>query len=142
MEGEERFVRGHHRLPRGEGAEDEAFRGVVAADQLDHDVDRRVVDQPLGVAVEMNAVEGHAAIALRVQVRHPDETQRAPEPVLDLPGVRRQHFRDTRADRAETDQTDPNLFLHAHPSASRKKRRIPRTAWRMRWRFSTSAKRT
>src|SRR4029453_3964578 len=109
--------------------------------QLDDEVHGGIVDQPVRVGVEAHAGEVHAAVAREVEIGDAHQLERHAEPRADHVRVALQHLHDADADRAEADQADADGRL-LHTPASRRNRRMPRTAWRMRWRFSISAKRT
>ena len=143
---EQRLVRGDDVLAGLDRAQDQPSRGVVAADQLHHHRDLGIGDQRLGIAVEAHAAEIDLVRARRVEIRDAHEPQRKAEALLDHRRVLAQHLDYARADRAEPDQSDADAPLRhvrpAHAPASRRNRRMPRTACRMRCLFSTSAKRT
>ena len=126
-------------LARLEGLEDELLGHVVAADQLDHDVHVRVGDQTARVRVELDLREIDPSIGVEVEIRDPHEPEREAQPLFDFRRVVPEHLDHARADRAEADQSDADAILvPAHlvllvaladyGCASRKKRRMPRTA--------------
>jgi hypothetical protein len=159
---EQRLVRRHHVLAGRDGLERQAARDVVAPDELDDDVDLRGGDQPLRIGVEVNTRKVHATVAFGLDVGNAHQTQRKAQASSDDVGAAREHLGRARADGPEADEPHANrsvsLLSHdfplkAHcsaatsrlPGAARcccRKRRIPRTACRIRCLFSTSAKRT
>ena len=116
---EQRFVGGHHVLAGGHRAQDEGARRLEPPDQLDHDLDRGVVEHADGVrdhgqAREVEAVSGPREVGVG------DGRQGEPGPralFQDLP-VGLQDLDHAAADRAEPEQPDLDV-AHGCPSRRR-----------------------
>ncbi len=139
---QQRLVGRDHVLAALDGRQGDPAGHVVAADQLHDDLHLGVVQQPFAVRVEAHAREIHAPVRLQVQVGDAHQSQREAQALRDHLGVLLQHLHHPGADGAQADQTDADGVLAHHTFASRRKRRMPRTAWRIRCGFSTRAKRT
>jgi hypothetical protein len=112
--GEQRLVGADDVLPGGQRLEHEAAGDARAAHQLDHDVDRRVVEDTARVADQNPARQLHAAIATRVDVGDAHQIERHAEPIADRGALALQQLHDSGADRAEADQSDADgLLSHA-----------------------------
>jgi hypothetical protein len=84
-----------------------------AADQLDDDVHRGVLDDRLGVAGQQRAIHGHAAVAVDVEVG--DAAQHQPHAGArgQQVAVLLQAFHHPGADGAEAQQSQANFFHRA-----------------------------
>ncbi len=116
--GEQRLVGGDHVLAGGERLQDEGPRRLEPADQLDHDMDRRIVENPRGVRRhrQPGQVEAFAA-AGDVDVGDRAELQPAAGALLEGGALRVEELHDAGADRAEAEQSDPD-FVHERPGIS------------------------
>ena len=108
--GEQGLVGRDHVLARGEGAQDEGPRRLEPADELDDDLDGRVVEDLPGVGDEVQAREVDP-LALADEVGVGDRCQGEPAvgPLLHLGAVRVEDLDDARADRTESEKADPDL---------------------------------
>ena len=100
--GEERLVGGDHVLAGGERLEDERARRLEAADQLDHDLDLRVVEHPVGVADQRQPRQVEPLARPRqVGVGDAAKHEPAARALLHLGAVALQDLDDAAAHRAE-----------------------------------------
>jgi hypothetical protein len=112
--GEERLVRGDDVLSGRDRFIDETPRHAGPADELDHHVDRRVVEDEARVGDEHALRQAHAAVALGLDVGDAHEVDRAADLLGDRRAIALQELHDTRADRAEADQAYPQDRLHPY----------------------------
>lgn len=75
MLGEQRLVRGNDVLARVESCEHEFARDARSPDELDYEVDRRVIDDLAPVARELIIAKRYAAVALEIDVGNPRELE-------------------------------------------------------------------
>ena len=137
-------------LPALDGAQDEAPRRLVAADQLDHD--RRCRGRRRARRRRRRSgCRARSTPRSRVASRSAMRTRRSGTPSRSAirAALLAQQLHHAGADRAEADQPDAARPLAAGPVAARldagaaqRSARMPRTAWRVRCSFSISAKRT
>jgi hypothetical protein len=118
--GEERLVGGDHVLARRERLEDERARRLEAPDQLDDDLDLRVVEGLVGVGHqgELRQVEPLARplhVGLGDAVKH----EPAARPLLHLGAMGLQHFDHAAAHRAESEKGDLDVG-HVRPGGRRR----------------------
>ncbi len=114
VQGQERLIRGHHRLTRANGGQDEALGHLVPPHQFDHDVHVGSRDQPLGIGIEANPRKVNTSIGLGIEVRDGDHAQREPKALPNHTGILGQYLDDTLPDGAETDQAysdTPSAFF-------------------------------
>ena len=104
--GEQRLVRGDDVLAAPDGLEDHRARRVDAADELDDDVDRRIVQHHVGVVGEDSLFELHASRLLLVLHRDAFDDERHAEALAHLIGVAREHVEDAAPDRAHPQHSD------------------------------------
>src|SRR5206468_9811161 len=111
--GKERLVGGDHVLAGGERLQDEGPGRLEAADQLDDDVDRRIVEDPRGVRRhrKLGQVET-LATAGDVDVGDRAEPQPAAGALFQGGALRVEDLDDAGADRAETEQSDSDFIYH------------------------------
>ena len=144
MLGQQRLVGRHHVLAGPQGFEQIGARRLVAAHQFDHDVDFRIVDDGQGIAGDLCRRQRRIARAFGVPPRGAFQHQaRAQPPRNQFGRLLRQDGGHATADVAEADESYLN-GLHGFPvsRSGYNSVRSPRRAWRVRWAFSTSAKRT
>ena len=70
MLGQQGLVGRHDGLALTQGAQDKTLGDAGAADQLDHHVDRGIVDHRIGIGRQHPRLNAHAAITLDIQVRN------------------------------------------------------------------------
>ena len=123
-------------LAGGQRLEDERAGRFQAADELDDHVDRRIVEDLGGVVHHRQRREVEAlARADQIGVGHGGQREASARALLQHLAAREQDLGDAGPDGAEAQQPEADV-LHL-PRCLR-----PRSAWRMRCSFSTSAKRT
>ena len=107
VHGEQSLVRRHDVLAATDRLEHEAPRRLVAADELQHDVDVGIGQQAAGIPRQPDAAGRNATLRVEIEVgdgRHDDRPSRAP---CDLRPMRAQQLHHPGADRAKADQPDP-----------------------------------
>jgi hypothetical protein len=100
MTGNKLLVGRHHRLACREGAAHQIFRGVEAADQLNHDLDIRIDDLP--EVVGPNYVARYPGLLFSLEVAVADVCE-AKQPV----GALAQNFCDIAAYGSKADEGNP-----------------------------------
>ena len=111
---EQRLVRGDHMLAVGDRLQHQLARDAIAADQLDHDVDRRVVDHFPGVGGDCGPVSDQLPRPREILVRDLDDADAAPGAALDFLLVAREHVPGAAADRAYAQQPDADRIHFSH----------------------------
>jgi hypothetical protein len=107
VHGQQRLVGGDHMLAGGDGLEHQRARDAVAADQLDHDVDRRLGDHRARIGHHP-----HALARRRARARSTSRSATiaisiaAPGAAPDLLAVALQHAEGAAADGADAEQAD------------------------------------
>ena len=113
---EQRFVGGHHVLAGGHRAQDEGARRLEPPDQLDHDLDRGVVEHAGGILDHGQPREVEAVSGPReVGVGDGRQGEPGPRALFQHLPVGLQDLDHTAADRAEPEQPDLDV-AHACPS--------------------------
>ena len=102
--GQQGLVGRHHVLSLPDGLENEAFRRLVASDQLDDDGDLRVVQDGLGVLRQELLVHRHRAGRLQIEIGNPLDDDSRPQALLDEAAVFHEQLHGAGADVAEADQ--------------------------------------
>ena len=139
--GEQGLVGGDDMLAVGDRLQDEAARGLDAADQFHDDVDVRMLEHDAGICGEVHLrVAGELARALLCDIGDPSDADRAPRAPGDLFLVPAEHCPGAQAYRADAEESDLQR-LHSNPS-SRNICLMPRIACRVLGSFSIMAKRT
>ena len=101
MHREQRLVGRHHVLAGGNRLQHQGARDAIAADQLDHDVDRRVVDHQPGIGDHLRPLANDGACTLGVEVGHHRDLDATPGAALDFLLVAMQHLEGAAADGAD-----------------------------------------
>ena len=149
VQGDEGLVGGDDVLAALDRGQHQLARRIGAADELDDDVDRGVLDERARVAVHGDALGRAGPRPRGVAHRRAHHLDGAARAAGDLVGVATQHRHGAAADRAEAEQADPHgAHQRAPPTAApaaasrRNMARMQRTAWRVRCSFSIRLKRT
>ena len=105
VQGQERLVGGDHMLARGNGLQNKGAGRLVAADQLDDDVDLRVVEDVVRTGGEDGRINRHSPVAGDIQVGDAAERDAGAHLVADNGAVVPEQFHHPGPDVAETDQS-------------------------------------
>ncbi len=104
MRGEQGLVRGDDIFAGGDRLQDEAARGLIAAEQFRHDIDVGARDQRGGVASNQFGVDAECGNRLEAAIGDADQLERCAELALEHRGVGAQQPHDALADRAAAEQ--------------------------------------
>jgi hypothetical protein len=116
--GEQRLVGGHHVLATGEGAQDERAGGLQAADQLDDEVNGRIVQHAPGVAHHRQRAQVQAlARAREIGVGDRGQSQAGAGALLQHRAAPLEDLHHAGPDGAEAEQADPDVAHRGHAAA-------------------------
>jgi hypothetical protein len=110
--GQQRLVRGDHRLAAGNRRQCQLARSRGAADQFDNDVDLGLAYQLLRIRPQTDAVQAAVAHARRRARRRVGDDQRPADTARDLVGVVLQQAQHALPDRAKADDADSYGYAH------------------------------
>ena len=108
MDGDQGLVGSHDVLAIADGREYQLPRGVIATDQLDHDIDTGIVHQVINVGAERHVPEVH--ILAGPSTGNPGDPDIAPGPAGNQPGVAGQDIKGTAADGSQSADSDTDVF--------------------------------
>ena len=113
------LVGGDHVFAVLDGGEDHRPGGLLAADQLDHDVHVGIVDDLMGAGHQRHP-DRHLARLRRVAHQDLADLYRSADATFERSVLCQEHARDAGADRAQTEEPDPERSSHAAWSARRR----------------------
>jgi hypothetical protein len=110
MHGEQRLVGGNDMLAIGDGLHDHFLGHAIAADQLDDDVDFRVIDQRKSVVGNSGSATGHQFGQLDIFVGHGSNLDRTSGAAGNFLRVALENSPGTTADGADADKANIDRF--------------------------------
>ena len=127
---EQRFVGRHHMFTGGDGAHHQGTRNVIAANELDHDIDIGGIDNRAGIGRHFSTTICNPSGAIEIEIRNSNDLNGTPCSPRNFIGITRQHCKGTGANGARTEKT----YAHRHAAtrgirpSRRNMSRTPRTA--------------
>ena len=141
VHGQQGLVGGDHVLAVFDGGQHQFLGHGVAADELDDDVDVRVLDHREGVVGDPRLAAGDRVGQIQVAVGHGGDLDGPAGAAGDFLSVAGEDGPGAATDGADAQQAYVDRFHFSNPSFRNMSRR-PRMAWRVRCSFSINAKRT